>query len=229
MSDTNLAPLIAIIGCDGAGKSTLVDDLVSHLGRTGTIAKCYLGLGSGTLAARIAKAPLIGRIVERKLSNKARLTRSRDSRIPGLATALTVFGFSMLRRWRFRRAMVLRSAGVTVITDRYPQIEVPGFYDGPGLSAARAGSQAVAWLASVERNMYVRMAAYRPTLVIRLDLDLATAIARKPDHDVALLEQKIAVTPMLRLGGARIVDLDSRAPYADVRRHALAAIHEAIG
>ena len=31
-----------------------------------------------------------------------------------------------------------------VITDRYPQVEVPGFYDGPGLSAARPDSRIVA-------------------------------------------------------------------------------------
>lgn len=223
------APLIAIVGCDGSGKSTLAADLVGTLGAERRVAKCYLGLGSGAIGTRIKRLPLVGAAVERSLASKAARTRSREDRIPGLATALVVYGFSLLRRRRFRRVLALRQAGVTVITDRYPQIEVPGFYDGPGLSAARAGSRAVAWLAARERRMYGWMADHRPTLVIRLDVDLATAVARKPDHDPALLARKIAATPLLRFGGAPIVDLQSAAPYAQVRQQALDAIRAAIG
>lgn len=224
-----LSPLIAIIGCDGSGKSTLAEDVTRSLKESRLAESCYLGLGSGAIGARIRSIPLAGTLMERKLARKAHRTRSADDRIPGLATALVVYGFSVLRQRRFRRVLALRAAGVTVVTDRYPQDEVPGFYDGPGLSAARTDSRLIAWLATRERRMYVQMAAYRPTLVIRLDVDLTTAAVRKPDHDVALLERKIAVTPLLRLGGAPIVDLDSSAPYAHVRQHALAAIRDAIG
>ena len=117
---------------------------------------------------------------------------------------------------------------MTVVTDRYPQIEVAGFYDGPGLSAARAGNRVVGWLAARERWMYVWMAGHRPTLVIRLDIDLPTAVARKPDHDQALLARKIAATSQLRFQGATIVDLDARAPYAQVREQALDAVRAAL-
>ena len=224
-----LAPLVALVGCDGSGKSTLAADLVSTLAAEREVGSCYLGLGSGTIGLRIRALPLVGRAVERSLSNKATRTRTKDARIPGLGTALVVYGFSLLRRRRFRRALAVRRRGVTVITDRYPQVEVPGFYDGPGLSAARAGSPAVAWLAARERRMYRRMAEHRPTLVIRLNVDLATAIARKPDHDPALVARKIAVTPQLGFLGAPIVDLDACAPYALVRQQALDAVWAAIG
>ena len=223
-----LAPIVALVGCDGSGKSTLAADLVNALRAERDVASCYLGLGSGTLGLRIKALPLVGRAVERSLSNKATRTRSKDARIPGLATALVVYGFSLLRRRRFAHVLALRRSGVTVVTDRYPQIEVPGFYDGPGLSAARAGSPAVAWLAARERAMYRRMAEHRPTLVIRLNVDLPTALARKPDHDPALIARKIAVTPQLRFLEAPIVDLDACAPYAQVRQQALDAVRAAI-
>lgn len=223
-----LAPLIAVVGCDGAGKSTLAADMVETLRGERRVSGCYLGLGSGAIGARIKRFPLIGRVAERSLARKAGRTRSSQDRIPGLATALVVYGFSLLRERRFRRVLALRRAGTMVITDRYPQVEVPGFYDGPGLSAARAGSRAVAWLAARERRMYQRMAGHHPDLVIRLAVDVATAATRKPDHDVALLARKIAVTPLLRFGGAPIVELDSRLPYARVRGDALAAIRAAI-
>lgn len=223
------APLVAIVGCDGSGKSTLTADLARELGRDRPIRTCYLGLGSGRVGAAIRALPVIGPALERPLADRAARTRSSGERIPGLATALTVYGFSVLRRRRFRRALALRDAGVTVLTDRYPQIEVPGFYDGPGLAAGQPGSRAVAGLAARERAMYVWMAGHRPTLVLRLNIDLATAIARKPDHDPALLARKVAATRQLRFGGAPIVDLNAVAPYAQVRQRALEAVRAAIG
>lgn len=224
-----LAPLIAIVGCDGSGKSTLAADLARALGDDRPLRLAYLGLGSGAVGARIKRFPVVGGAIESALSRRGTKARTTGEKIPGLATALVIYGFSLLRRQRFLRVLALRSQGVTVITDRYPQIDVPGFYDGPGLSAARSGSRAVAWLAARELRMYEWMAGHRPTLVLRLSVDAETAHARKPDHDLALLERKVAVTPLLTFAGAPIVELDSRAPYAEMRRRALASVLPVLG
>ena len=127
-----------------------------------------------------------------------------------------MFGFSLARYRRFRQVLGYRRQGVQVITDRYPQAEVPGSFDGPGLSWARKGSALVERLAQRERALYEDMASYRPTLVIRLNVDVDTALARKSDHQRAMLEKKIAVVPTLRFGGAQIVDVDATRPYHDV-------------
>ena len=224
-----LAPLIAIVGCDGSGKSTLAADLADALGRDRPLERAYLGLGSGAIGLRIKRFPLIGPVLEAALASRGTKARTEGEKIPGLPTALVIYGFSLLRRRRFRRVLALRERGVTVVTDRYPQVEVPGFYDGPGLSAARSGSRAVGWLAARERRMYDWMVSHRPTLVLRLAIDAETAHARKPDHDLALLRQKVAVTPSLLFSGAPIVELDARAPYAEVRRRALASILPVLG
>ena len=223
-----MAPVIAIIGCDGSGKSTLAQDLVATLAAERRIASCYLGLGSGAIGERIKGWPLIGPGIERALAGKGRQTRTTGARIPGFVTAAVIYGFSLIRARRFRRMLRLREQGVTVITDRYPQTDVAGFYDGPGLSAAIAGSAAVARLAARERALYDWMVAHRPTLVIRLTIDAETAHARKPEHDIELLRRKVAATPLLTFGGAAIVDLDARAPYAQVRQRALEAIRRVI-
>jgi thymidylate kinase len=215
-----LAPLIAIVGCDGSGKSTLSTDMRDVLSAHRDAEVCYLGLGSGELGNRISRWPLIGPAVERALARKAQQTRTKDKTIPGLFTALVVFGFSLLRLHRFRHVLALRRRGITVITDRYPQTEVVGFYDGPGLSAARAGSPLVAWLAARERRMYEWMASFQPDIVLRLNVDAETAFRRKPDHKPALLAEKVRVTPLLRFHGARIVDLDATADYDKVRNQA---------
>ena len=215
-----LAPLIAIVGCDGSGKSTLSSDMRTVLAAERRAEVCYLGLGSGELGNRIKQWPLIGPALERKLSKKAGQTRSKDKVIPGLPTALVVFAFSLLRLHRFHRVLRLRRRGVTVITDRYPQIEVPGFYDGPGLSAARAGSPP-GRLGGIDRerqSVRIKWQAIDRTLVIRLNIDADDRLSsRKPDHKLGLLAEKGAcATPLLSLQwGAHRRSRCERAPYED--------------
>jgi hypothetical protein len=76
--------------------------------------------------------------------------------------------------------------------------------------------------------MYQEMASHLPTLVIRLNVDIDTAFARKLDHARELLERKIAVTPQLTFGGAPIVELDGREAFETVKAKAKAAIAEAL-
>lgn len=222
------APLVAIVGSDGSGKSTLAADMLLQLNRDHHAEVCYLGLGSGDIGNWIKGLPIIGPSLERALASKAQQTRTKGEHIPGVVTASVVFALSLMRRRRFRRMLALRHAGVIVVTDRYPQVEVPGFFDGPGLSAARASGRVVGWLAARERRMYEWMASYQPDVVIRLNVDAATAFSRKPDHNLALLRAKVAATPLLRFNGAKIVDLDSRRPYAEVRARAIAVALQAI-
>ena len=224
----SMAPLVALVGCDGSGKTTLSTDLLTELEKDRPTALCYLGLGSGAMGERLKRLPLVGRVLERKLAKKAKQTRTRGEKIPGLPTAIVVYAFSLARLRRFRRMLAMRRDGITVITDRYPQIEVPGFYDGPGLSAALADNRLVAALARRERRMYDWMASFRPDVVIRLNVDLDTAFARKPDHKYELLRQKVDATAGLLFSGARIVDLDSRQSYLEVRAQAEAVLRQTL-
>lgn len=229
MPEAGLAPLIAIVGSDGSGKSTVAGDILKELRAGGRrVELCYLGLGTGDLGNRIKQWPMVGRLIESFLSKKAGQARDENARIPGLLTALVIYRYSLVRKRRFMRMLELRRQGVTVLTDRYPQVEVPGYYDGPGLSAARAEGRAIARLAAKERAIYQWMASYRPDLIVRLNVDADTALARKPDHARALIERKVAITPTLSFNGAHIVDLDATRPYAEVLADARATIAAAL-
>jgi thymidylate kinase len=224
-----LAPLIAVVGCDGAGKSTLAGDLLAHLRKTRLAESGYLGLGSGPMGERIRAWPLIGPAVEGFFSKRATRARDPKDKIPGLGTALVLYAFSLRRQHRFRRVTAMRRCGIVVVTDRYPQTEVSGFYDGPGLSAARADGWLVKKLVARERAIYQRMASFVPTLVLRLNVDVETALARRPDHGADLLKAKVAVTPLLKFNGARIVDLDATTPYDEEFALAQKAVAEVLG
>lgn len=226
---TRLAPLIAIIGADGSGKSTLAADLAAELSCERPTEHVYLGLGSGVIGHKIATLPLIGSIAAARIEKKAGRTRDPKDKIPGALTALVVYWFSTRRRKRFDAMMAARRRGVLVITDRYPQIEMPGFYDGPGLSMARAESGFVRWLAAREARLYAEMVEHKPTLVLRLNIDADTALARKPEHGRALVEAKIAITPQLTFGGAPIAEIDATMDYAEEKALARRLIDQVLG
>ena len=226
--ESTLAPCVALVGCDGSGKSTLARDLTALLDREAPTRSIYLGLGTGDLGRSIGRIPVLGVVIESFLTRKAGKAHAgtgADRRLPGLATALVMFGFSLGRRRRFRQTLALRRRGIRVISDRYPQAELAGRFDGPGLSWTRRGSHLVEELATRERHLYEEMAACRPTLVIRLNVDVETALARKADHRRDLLEAKLAIVPTLTFNGARIVDVDATRPYAEV----LATVHALVG
>ena len=222
---TNLAPLIAIIGCDGSGKSTVSEEILNWVQGYGPAVAAHLGKQSGNIGRAIAQLPLIGSLLDKFIARKTDSTRAqREKKSPGLLVALIIYAFSIRRLRRFKRMMAQRHQGLIIVTDRYPQLEFPGAYDGTGLSVTAPGNWFVRWLARRERVLYEWMTSYRPDLVIRLNVDLDTACARKPDHRRELLRDKVAITPQLTFNGAPIVEIDSTQPLTKVLVEAKAAV-----
>ncbi|MGC4252734.1 MAG: nucleoside triphosphate hydrolase [Sphingobium sp.] len=221
MNSRPLPPLIAIVGCDGSGKSTMTEALQAWLEQIRPTVTCHLGKQSGNIGRALARLPLIGRRFDTSIRKRAQKAQSDDG--PGLGTAIGIYAFVLRRAFRFRRMMRLREAGHVIIADRFPQIEVPGPMDGLGLSNARPTGM-IGWLARSEKRKFAAMAAYRPDLVIRLNVSLDIAQARKPDHRPASLARKIADLAHLTYQGAPIVDLDAAEPLETVRARAMAAI-----
>lgn len=220
-----LAPLIAVIGCDGSGKSTVRDELLQWLRPLVPVEAAHLGKQSGNVGRLLARLPLIGGRLDRAIARKTDTVRAqREQRSPGWFTALVIVAFSLRRLRRFRRMLALRRRGRIIVTDRYPQLDLPGAYDGTGLSVTAPGSAFVRWMARRERRAYEWMTSYRPDLVLRLHIDLDTACARKPDHRRELLRAKVAATPLLKFNGAPIVELDASRPLPEVRAAARAAV-----
>lgn len=227
---TVLAGVIAVVGCDGTGKSTLTADLLANLRRRGPAERRYMGLVSGEMGDKIKQLPFIGIRLERYLAAKARRAQDVKKKLPGTFTAIVMYLFSLWRVSQLRRVMRLSQDGVLVIADRYPQAEIPGFnYDGPGLTAHRTNNWLIGKLATREQKLYEWMSEQRPALIIRLTIDAETAFARKPDHHLSELRDKIEVMPRIRYNGANVCDIDSRMPYPQVLEAALRAVDAAIG
>jgi hypothetical protein len=222
-----LAPLIAVVGSDGSGKSTLSADLLVHIQQTRAAESGYLGLGSGEQGRRIGRWPVIGPPLHRFLDGIADRLREPGEPIPGYLAARYALTKSKKRRAKFDALLAQRRAGKVIVTDRYPQLEVPGLHDGPILAGV-ATSKRLAAMQAEERALYAEMAAYKPTLVIRLHVDADTVMLRKPDHDRALITRKVGTVPSLTFNGAPIVDIDATIPYAEELALATAAVDKAL-
>lgn len=224
-----LLPVIALTGCDGSGKSTLAESLVARLRDLGSVQQLYLGQSSGRIGEWVRDLPLIGPPLGRYLTRKSDQVHDRPKQAPGGVTALAIYLLSRWRAHKYRRMLRLCRAGTLVVTDRYPQSEIPGFlFDGPELAKTQGGSWWVRWLRAREQKLYAWMASGVPMIVIRLNVDEATAYARKPDHKLSSLRAKIANIPLLTFNGARIVDLDGRDDAGSVLEASLRAIHQAL-
>ncbi len=216
------APLIAIVGSDGSGKSTVGAALLAWMNKRRPTELHHLGKQTGNIGRTIARWPLIGRRLDRGIDKRA--SPAREGGRPGLVAAIVIYAFSMRRVRRFRRMLAARARGVAILADRFPQVEVPGPMDGLGLAGAQSERGLVGWLARRELARYRWMAAHRPDLVIRLTVDLPTALARKPDHRPRSLETKIRDVARLTFDGAPVVDCDSTMPLANVIARAQEAI-----
>jgi len=224
---SDLAPLIAVVGSDGSGKSTLSADLLAHIQKTHAAESGYLGLGSGEQGRRIGRWPIIGPPLHRFLDGIADRLREPGEPIPGYLAARHALNKSKKRRAKFDALLDQRRAGKVIVTDRYPQLEVPGLHDGPIL-AGRATTPRLAAMQAEERALYAEMAVYKPTLVIRLHVDVDTVMLRKPDHDRALITRKVETVPNLAFNGAPIVDIDATIPYDEELAVAIAAVDKAL-
>jgi thymidylate kinase len=225
-----LPPLIAIIGCDGSGKSTVSEGLLEWTRGYGPTAAAHLGKQQGNSGRWFASLPLVGSWFERFIGRKAATVHSsRDkNKAPDFLPALVMHAFTLRRIRRFRRMMKLRHRGMIIIADRFPQLDFPSAFDGPDMSVDAQGSRFVQWLARREQNAFEWMTSYRPDLAIRLNVDLDTALARKPDHRNAALARKIAITPQLTLKGAKFVEIDATLPLEEVLAAAKLAVADAL-
>lgn len=132
-------------------------------------------------------AHLLGVICE----SKAAHVHEKPSTPPGNITALVIYLLSCWRAYKFRKMLCKSQQGFLLITDRYPQVEVPGFrFDGPQLAKTTGGNGWIKMLRQRELKLYQWMASYLPVLLIRLGIDEQTAFARKPDHQLAALQEK---------------------------------------
>ncbi|PVE21056.1 hypothetical protein DC522_28675 [Microvirga sp. KLBC 81] len=193
--------IVAILGADGSGKSTLTKNMAHLLSKKIDVLSLYLGSGQGT--SSWMRWPLI--VMRRQLARQSRGSERGASKPRGDASVkkplkawLRDFGMSLWavalaaeKRRKIYRAGRARSRGMIVVTDRYPQCTIEGYNDGP-LLAHYAGHRwaLLRWLSRWERACYDPAQNPQPDLVIKLVGTPEVLQLRRNDMDVAAIAHK---------------------------------------
>jgi len=213
------APVIAVIGSDGSGKSTVARMLAATLHEKLDTRFCYFGTGDGP--SSWYRKPLV--ILKELRSWAMRRAKPRQGdgggsrdQVPGLAKALWAVAVGMERSAKMKRVRRAATAGWIVVTDRYPQIEIPGIHDGPRLHNWIEAGGVRGFLSRWENKVYRSLSDNRPSFVLHLAVSPETAQRRRPQEHIDELVRRVEVAAKLRFGDCPRVIIDADRPLDEV-------------
>lgn len=92
-------PLIAVIGSDGSGKSTVCEHLITVVEKYGAAERVHLGKQAGNVGRAVTKLPLMGKSLHKTIERNQVKTAKK---LPGPVPALVITAFVARRLLRFR-------------------------------------------------------------------------------------------------------------------------------
>ena len=127
------------------------------------------------------------------------------------AVAFWALSLALEKKAKLKRIHRARSRGMIVLCDRYPQIHVPGFNDGPLLEAwFESPSRLRRSLARWEHGIYERATMQHPDLIIKLDLSPEIAAGRQSETSIDDLYRRRQVVLGMDYGeGCDHVEIDA--------------------
>lgn len=213
--------VVAFLGSDGAGKSTLCADTVSWLGGKLDVVPIYFGSGDGPSSLLRKPLQLARRLIDRRApsgSPKARRSGSRG-KLRSLALIPWALTLALEKRGKFRRMIRARNRGMMVVCDRYAQAQVQGFNDGSLLGhLAQSPWRIARALSAWEARPYQTALVDPPDVVIKLVASPAVALSRRPEmHEDEIVQRIAAVRSFGFPVQTLVVEIDADQPLEAVK------------
>ena len=233
--------IIALVGADGAGKTTLVSEIEKWLRGRIDVTTVYLGSGEGSQGFgplfRRSMARLVGAYRKRyprpntlpESDDRSVSDTGKKGPLRSLYDLVIWFEYLSIARdstKKVKRAESRRREGTVVVADRFPQSQATGIFDGPRMHASPQSSWLQRTMAKREAAFYEDVAEVRPELVVRLRVSLETAHQRKSDHPRAVLETRVNAVSDLSYPGSKVVDVDASRPLDEVLADVKAVVWE---
>jgi hypothetical protein len=211
--------VVAVIGVDGSGKTTIVAAIRAWLRGQVDVVPIYFGTGAGRPSLLLLPFKMMVPVITRLLRAKPRgATHGRISdRAPEPLYSLLMMVWAAAvaaeKQIKLRAAHRGASRGLVVVADRYPQNEDVRYNDGPLLPRL---TRAPRWLRRFEARAYALARRLPPDLLLKLEVTPETAARREPDMDPAVIRQRINALQRLTFPGARVVRVDAEQPLEGV-------------
>jgi hypothetical protein len=227
---------VALLGVDGAGKSSVAGAIADWLSHEVTVVLTYGGSGKGSASLPrrvIQRIGALRRWVLRRPAGQqgdAPPLAGEPSRVHALGKLLVTFTLARERRRRAAEIRRARGQGWIVLSDRLPQRQFASLNDGPQLEQWLDGPPGLRRaVARREHAAFRLMELTPPDLVIRLRVSPEVARQRKPETPAELLRTGMEVLRKLRFPTTtRVVDVDAEQPLAQVLLQVKRAVWESI-
>jgi thymidylate kinase len=224
--------IIAIVGADATGKSTLVSETSRWLRKNFILNTVHAGKPPSTLLTiplnfllalyrRLTGGSRPVRKLEKDTSSNTSMGHDEGKNLNSLIYAIRAVGLAWDRRALLEKVRRASANGEIIVCDRYPTSAV-GMMDSPRLveDLTRKGFVASIynWLSRIERNFYRQIPP--PDIVLRLKVSLEIAkqrnAARAVTDDEMYLESRHQQAKDWYMSGTRsIQDIDTDPPLAD--------------
>ena len=226
--------IIAFIGVDGAGKSTISNDISKWIGRKIECKRFYMGTGDGktTLFASLLK-----RInVQMPKTNKNQLGKVDDTKNEKDYKKLSFIKSPFLFLKKYMKMCLIMSVeknnlkkiktiyryklngGISVL-DRFPQVEIEGQNDGPKMPTFIKffGDKKYVRKRMLQESRYLDIVkVVKPDIIFRLNISVETCLNRKPENtNRVMFEKKISDLNRLHFQNANIVNIDAEKTYSE--------------
>jgi hypothetical protein len=211
--------VVAVIGVDGSGKTTVVATIREWLGSETDVVPMYFGTGEGrpSLLLRPLKLliPFITRFIRAKPKGASHgsISDRAPGRLYGVLLMVWAVAVAIEKRKKLIAARRGANRGLIVLADRYPQNEILGFNDGPLLNRL---TNLPRWIGRFETAAYALAQRLPPDLVIKLEVTPETAAKREPSMSPTVIEERIASIKRLTFHSRRVKSIDAEQPLADV-------------
>ena len=200
---------IAFIGQDGAGKTTVTQQLLKWLSWKLDVRYVYLGSGDNYFSW---KKSLIHR-----MSGKGPLRYIR-----AFLSLTDILDVSKKAYRNIKKAEKYAGRGGLVVYDRFPQMDYPGICDGPKIRVRlkklfgnNAFSKLFLPLAKTEEKYIKKITAHHPNVVIKLVLPPEESIRRKPQERLESVTRKHEIVKSLKFEHSDVYTLDATMPFEE--------------
>ncbi len=212
--------IIAVVGADGSGKSTVITSLEKSLRAKVDTFHIYLGSGDGKSSLLRLPFQFAKNVLKSKRKpNEIRNTDTRPVSFNKLSIAKVVWAIVLAfeKKNKLNRIWQAKARGMIIVCDRYPQAQVFGINDGPLLFTWRTNSSKLKRkIALWEHNIYKQAESYKPDLLIKLMVDPEVAIQRKPNENLSNIMQKVDIIKNTNIPANKIVEVNSTEPLERV-------------
>ena len=198
--------MVALVGGDGAGKSTALDAVYEHFGKDFAVARVHMGKPAWSPVTIAVRSVLkIGQLLGLyPVESSFHETLGQDSAVsPGYPWLVREVCTARDRYWNYVKARRFAAAGGIVLCDRFP-VEQVQLMDGPqcerfvtgltprprarGLFRPHTGSRLTRYFIELEKRYYSRIS--QPELLVVLRLAPEVAVQRKTNEDADFVRER---------------------------------------